>query len=145
LDQVSVDVRAKAGPVPADVSASSLERARIFDHPTFPSADSAYVEFSWAPAELAHQPLYFDDQPLERYGQSVCPLLQPVLSGAHFFLVFPVVPYKIGIDRTHDPVHTLGHYRMGTAAPCIRQRLPFELDAALFEAGAWLGAGFIPF
>jgi len=145
LDQVSIDIRAKAGPVPADFSARSLKHRQGFDQLTFPRADSAYVEFCWAPAELAHQPLYFDDQPLERYGQSVCPPLQPILSAAHFFLVFPVMPYKIGLDRTHDPVYTLGYYRVGTRAPCVRQRLPFELDAAIFEAGAWLGAGFIPF
>ena len=93
----------------------------------------------WAPSNLACQPAYFDDVPLERYGQSVCPVAQPILSGAHFFGMFPIIPYKMGIDRTHDPIYTLGYYRLGGEAPPVRQRLPFELDAAMFEAAAWTG------
>ena len=42
------------------------------------------TEFQWAPANFFHQPLYFDDTPLERYGQSVCPHLQPIISGGRF-------------------------------------------------------------
>lgn len=98
--------------------------------------------FHWAPPNFAYQPLYFDDVPLERYGQSVLPAAQPLLSGVHFFGMFPIIPYKMGIDRTHDPVYTFGYYRVGSDAPPVRQRLPFEWDAALFEAGAWTGMVF---
>ena len=93
--------------------------------------------FHWVPSNVECQPSYFDDVPLERYGQTVYPPLQPVLSGVHFFGMFPIMPYKIGIDRTHDPVYTLGYYRVGTAAPPVRQRLPAEIDASLFEALVW--------
>ena len=62
-----------------------------------------HVEFNWAASELYAQPAYFDDPILERYGQSHRPLLQPWLSGAHFFGTFALMPYKIGLDRTHDP------------------------------------------
>ena len=100
-------------------------------------------EFHWQPTELGHQPLYFDDVPLERYGQSRHPLIQPVVSGARFFLTFPVIPYKIGIDRTHDCISTLGYHRPGTCTPCTKQTLPLEMDAATLEAGAWVAALFI--
>ena len=95
------------------------------------------TQFNWAPSELYHQPLYFDDTPLERYGQSAPCLLQPWLSGAHFFACFPLMPYKLGLDRTHDRISTLGYYRAGSPAPKVRQRLPWELDAALLEVGIW--------
>ena len=48
-------------------------------------------------------------------------------------------PYKLGVDRTHDPIYTLGYYRPGSPAPYSRQKLPWERDAALFEGGAWTG------
>lgn len=110
-----------------------------------PGDARAYVRKPWAPGELHwaasnlyHQPLYFDDTPLERYGQSCHPLIQPWISGAHFFATFPLVPYKMGLDRTHDCVYALGYYRPGSWAPAVLPRLPWELDAALFEAGTWL-------
>jgi hypothetical protein len=101
------------------------------------------VAFHWAASGLRAQPAYFDDVPLERYGQSVCPAAQPFLSAARFFGTFPLMPYKMGIDRTHDPVYTLGYCRPGSPAPCLYQRLPIERDATLLEAGAWIGFIFL--
>ncbi|MDP6445698.1 MAG: hypothetical protein QF805_18025 [Pirellulaceae bacterium] len=103
----------------------------------------ALVEYHWEPSEFFHQPLYFDDQPLERYGQSMAPRLQPLISGAHFFGNFFVTPYKMGVNRTHDRISTLGYYRAGSYAPCVRQRIPFELQGMSFETAAALGLIFI--
>ena len=96
------------------------------------------VEFNWAAANVYHQPLYFDDTPLERYGQTRHWALQPWISGARFFMTVPAVPYLIGIDRPYDHIYTLGYYWPGSPTPCLRQRLPFELDAAALESGAWI-------
>ena len=90
----------------------------------------------WAPANFFHQPLYFEDTPLERYGQSVAPHFQPILSGGRFFLTLPIMPYKIGADHPYDCVTTLGYYRPGVCAPCVMQvPPPLEWDAALLQAG----------
>jgi hypothetical protein len=97
----------------------------------------------WAAAELVHQPLYFDDEPLERYGQSVCPLVQPVCSAARFFGTLPILPYKVGLDHPYDCVSTLGYYRIGTCAPCTHQTLPFSWKGALLEGGTWVGLIFL--
>jgi hypothetical protein len=94
----------------------------------------ARSDFWFAATDFSHQPLYWDNQPLERYGQSQKPILEPFFSGAHFFANFAIIPYKIGVDRTHDRIYTLGLYRPGFPAPCIRQQIPFEWDAATFEA-----------
>jgi len=137
LDKIGLQVAPPDGPVPIDCSAE-LFSATGADTPAERRGNPPAV-VHWVPTELAHQPLYFDDVPLERYGQSVCPVAQPLLSGAHFFGMFPLIPYKMGIDRTHDPVYTLGYYRPGSPTPCVRQKLPWEKDAALMEAGTWVG------
>ena len=99
--------------------------------------DWAETEFNWAASELYHQPLYWEDALLERYGQTHHPLVQPWLSGAHFFATFPIIPYKIGLDRTHDRIYTLGYYRPGSPTPCLSRRLRVEADAATLEAASW--------
>jgi hypothetical protein len=92
--------------------------------------------FTWQPTNMFHQPTYFDDVPLERYGQTSHPHWQPVISGVRFFLTFPVLPYKMGVDRPCDCITTLGHAPAGSCAPCIKERIPRELDAGFFEAAA---------
>lgn len=95
--------------------------------------------YAWEPTNFFHRPLYFDDVPLERYGQSKCPPLQPIASGARFFLTLPILPYKFGVDRPHDCVTTLGHRPPGSCVPCIKQTIPYETDAALLQAATTLG------
>ena len=75
------------------------------------------IAFHWRPTNFFHMPAYFDDVPLERYGQSRRPCLQPVVSGAKFALQLPMTPYKIGIDRPHDCISTLGHRPPGDCVP----------------------------
>lgn len=97
---------------------------------------------TWSASSLDHKPLYFDDVPLERYGQSVCPPLQPAISAARFFGTLPIMPYKIGIDHPMRCISTLGHYRPGSPTPCIHQSVPFSWDGATLEAVAWTGLVF---
>jgi len=101
---------------------------------------ASVTQFNWQATNFFHRPLYFDDTPLERYGQTKHPLIQPVVSGARFFGTFPILPYKMGTDRTGDCVSTLGYYRPGSCAPCVRERLipAWEADASLLEAGVAL-------
>jgi hypothetical protein len=105
--------------------------------------DVTWKPFYWSAPEIWHRPLYFDDVQLERYGQTPAPLLQPVLSGAHFFGTLPILPYKTGLDRPLEPVATLGYYRPGSPAPCVGRRLPWQWDAALIQAGAIVSGVFI--
>lgn len=110
----------------------------VFQDPVQPTAlYPSLTEFNWRPTNFFHQPLYFDDQPLERYGQTLSPHLQPVISGTRFFATFPIIPYKMGIDRTHDCISTLAYHRPGRCLPCIREKIipRFELDAGLLQAG----------
>jgi len=142
LEQIQIRQKPTAGQLPIDCS------AELFGHPTDEptgriTRDWADTEFHWMPTELSHQPLYFDDVPLEHYGQSVAPLLQPALSGARFFATLPVLPYKIGLNHPFEHVTTLGTYRPGSPAPSVRQTLPLDLEASFFEGGAWVGLLFL--
>lgn len=105
--------------------------------------NASSIAFHWEPTNFAHQPLYFDDVPLERYGQSVCPAIQPWISGARFVLTFPVIPYKMGYQHTHDCVSVLGYHRPGNCAPCKREVLPWDGEAALWQAASTVGLVFL--
>lgn len=69
----------------------------------------------WDAPGVAHRPLYFEEVNLERQGYKV-PLIQPVLSGAHFFSRVPMLPYLMAAEKHRQQRYTLGHYRPGSQA-----------------------------
>jgi hypothetical protein len=78
--------------------------------------------FCWAAPGFYHQPLYFEQINVERYGHHVCcgpcsDCAQSVVSAAHFFAAMPLLPYKIGADPCCERQYTLGHYRPGSCNP----------------------------
>jgi len=101
------------------------------------------VTYMWKAAANCHKPLYFEQGQLERYGHSWGPCLQPVVSGAHFFTRLPVLPYCMGITPPNECIYSLGHYRPGNCAPYMIPAVPFTKRAALFQAGATVGAAAI--
>lgn len=138
VDEVSLDIRPDF-PTPDD-SAKDLLTHRIADPREIRLEQGwSHVHFHWAATNFWHRPLYFEDILLERHGQTAGPLVQPLLSGLRFFGTIPMLPYKAGIERPRDRVYTLGYGRPGNWTHPMRRRLPFELDAALFQAGAICG------
>ena len=120
IEAIQIRAPKSEGPLPMD-GATALYQAQQ-ENPSAPrpwTCDS----FCWTPSELAYQPLYFDDVPLERYGQTACPLLQPAISGALFFGTVPLMPYKMIVDPPCECVSDYGLYRPGSPTPCVRQRL----------------------
>jgi len=99
----------------------------------------APITYTWKAAGLCHKPLYFEQVHLERYGHSWGPYVQPFVSGAHFFLTVPVLPYKMGLKPPHECVYTLGYYRPGNCAPYMLDPIPLSVRAGLAQAGAWVG------
>lgn len=95
---------------------------------------------SWKASALCHKPLYFEQPALERYGHSTGRLLQPVVSGAHFFAAVPLLPYQTGLAPPWECQYPLGHYRPGSCAPYIVPPLPVSLRGAVQQAGAIVGA-----
>ncbi|MGL4594606.1 MAG: hypothetical protein ACRCUY_07755 [Thermoguttaceae bacterium] len=96
--------------------------------------------FQWTASALATKGAYFENAQLERYGHSACPTLQPIFSGARFFLTIPMLPYKMGLNPPNECVYTLGYYRVGNCAPYMLDPFPISVRAILFEAAAVGGA-----
>ena len=136
------DTRIREGLRPPDASQGLFGEhdSRLM---TFRGGDFTHVQFQWMAAELSHRPLYFEDAMLERHGQTRHPLVQPMASGARFFLTFPVLPYAMTVDRPCTTRSTLGDFRPGTCAPLLLQRPPLQADAGLVEAGMWVGLIFL--
>ena len=142
-----------AGAVPATPAPTSAEvPANQADH-VHPPAQAALrwnedrpwmtYEFAWHASGLAHRPTYFEDLNLERYGNSVCPALQPAISGARFAAAAALLPYNMTVHRPRECIYVLGYCRPGNKAPNLAYRPPLQLDAAAVEAAAITGAVFI--
>ncbi len=96
--------------------------------------------FQWKAAALCTKASYFEDVQLERYGHTLCPVFQPVISGTLFFLTVPMLPYKMGLVPPNECVYTLGHHRVGSCAPHQLDPFPISIRAILFEGAAIGGA-----
>lgn len=101
--------------------------------PTGIDREAAWKCVHWAPASICHYPLYFEDVMLERHGHQSHPCLQPLISGTKFFAGLPLAPYKQALWGPAESVYSLGHYRAGSPAPALRQRLPWDRNAAAVE------------
>jgi hypothetical protein len=95
--------------------------------------------FTWKASALCHKPLYFEELQLERYGHTAGPLVQPFLSGAHFFGSIAVLPYSMGVQPPNECIYQLGLYRPGSCAPWLIDPIPLSLRGALLQTGAVLG------
>ena len=96
--------------------------------------------FQWKASALCTKGAYFENVQLERYGHSMCPIMEPVISGARFFLTVPMLPYKMGIKPPNECDYTLGHYRPGSCSPYMLDPFPISIRAILFEGAAIGGA-----
>ncbi len=98
---------------------------------------------TWKASSLCHKPLYFEDVNLERYGHSAGPLVQPVLSGAHFFMNVAALPYNVGINPPTECRYPLGYYRPGDCAPWLVRPVPLSIRGGLTAAATYVGGTFI--
>ena len=140
LSSVNLNVMPGQELIPTDVATG--EFLQMVPGAAFRSGEVVYP-FHWAPSEMVHRPLYFEEAALERYGQTHSPLLQPVISGAHFFGNVAILPYKMGLDLPHQRIYNLGHHRAGSWARSERGHLPWRWRGALFQAGAVVGGVYL--
>jgi hypothetical protein len=54
---------------------------------------------------------------LERFGYTHCPIVQPAISGAHFFCATLALPYTMTMRPHGECIYPLGHYRPGSHVP----------------------------
>jgi hypothetical protein len=100
------------------------------------------LTYTWKASALCHKPLYFEEVALERYGHSRGPILDPLVSAAHFFVTVPLLPYEMGVEPPCECEYTLGYYRPGDCAPWIIDGFPISLRGMALECTAATGAAF---
>lgn len=144
LSAINLDIRERSNYLPTDYAAAKFGKIAEAA-PLWSGQQREWMPYNyyWQASAFCHQPLYFEEVNLERYGYSACPALQPLLSGAHFFATIPTLPYQVAMDHPRECVYTLGHYRPGSPAPWERHRFRADPEAALFQAGAVVGLIFL--
>jgi hypothetical protein len=104
----------------------------------------------WVAAALCHQPLYFQDAALERYGHSTeqffgplgrylsypvddptqsiqrNQITQPFFSAGLFVLQIAALPYNVLMDPPWEAEYDLGYYRPGDRIPTDLYYLPLH-------------------
>lgn len=112
--------------VPAVRNGDDLNYAMIGSYDFVPSSKS------WLAPNFYHNPLYFEEVQLERYGNQR--RFQHLASTLHFFGRIPVLPYMIGTDPVDKCVTTYGRYRPGDCVPYELQRRPLDRKGLLSQA-----------
>ncbi len=110
---------------------------------TFTPRSFTPTTFTWKAAGYCHKPLYFEQWNLERYGHSYGFVPDLFLSGAHFFVTLPILPYKMGVELPWECVYPLGYYRPGNCAPWTCPAVPISGRGLAVEAATITGAVFL--
>lgn len=99
-----------------------------------------WSERYWAAADTFSHPLFFEDRMLERHGHQRHPFLQPLVSGGRFLAQGVALPYLATVSPPCECEYTLGYYRAGSCAPALKQRPPYQRNAAVAQAVTVVGA-----
>ena len=128
-----------AGTLPANLAAARFAQAGQIVAPVNENRDWPTLSYSWEASAVAHNPLYFEDANLERYGYSRG-ILQPLISGGRFFTTVVFLPYKLVAYPPGELIYPLGYARPGDPAPPrLREIEPIKLSAATVEAAFVVG------
>ena len=92
-----------------------------------------------APAGFCHRPTYFEENRLERYGQSRSRLLQPWVSGAKFGANLVALPYKMAVEPPRQCRFYDHPYEAGRVAPHYFEVYPADRRGALVEVATIAG------
>jgi hypothetical protein len=103
----------------------------------------APTAYNWEASNIWYNPLYFEDDQLERYGHAWPFFIQPVVSCAQFTVQAIGLPYQMVLNPPHSVVYPLGHYRPGECAPKLIYQIPWNTHAAIVEAAAITGTIFL--
>ncbi len=86
----------------------------------------------------AHMPVYFEEEQLERNGTGK-PMLQPLISGAHFFGNVVSLPYKMVVEPPRRTRYYTYPYAAGRVAPKYLRPYPLRIDASAAEVAVIIG------
>lgn len=100
----------------------------------------APLDYYWLPSNTYHNPLYFEDPTLERYGHvHFHDCVEPLFSMARFGAQVVGLPYQMALDPVCRRQYALGWYRPGDFAPKKIYQVPLNGRAAATAAGVYAG------
>lgn len=137
IKEIDINIR------PVLTEDKKLPRECPLVHQDYQNRHFSLTCYRWKAAALCTKGAYFQDVHTERYGHSVCPAIQPVISGARFLADVVVLPYKMGLETPNECVYTLGYYRVGNCAPHMLDPIPLSLRGAVYQTGAVVGAAYL--
>ena len=114
VTDITLQQAALTDPPPADLSTKLFLPAA--DPNTQRTRGWAATEYSWVPTCIEYHPLYFQQVALERYGQTVCPCLQPVVSAGQFYATVLALPGLVVLDCPCNCLYAYGYAPAGS--PC---------------------------
>ena len=109
------------------------------DNGQYVARESSAKVLQWAPTNLYHYPLYFEDPSLERYGHAYHPIVQPFASYGRFATQLVGLPYQMALHPVNSKQYTLGYYRPGECAPKKHYQIPFNEEATIVEVATIIG------
>jgi len=117
LADLSTNIALPSGLLPRNYWSERTTAQVAFFDPCGTTRGWPVNSFNWVASCLCHNPLYFEEANLERYGYGCCECVQPAVSAAHFFATVPALPYMMAVDCPGSCDYTLGHYRPGSCPP----------------------------
>jgi hypothetical protein len=133
-----VDEEGGALPLPENLAQVEMARLGKLHHVFGYTRPWALSGYCWEGSGFYHWPLYFEETALERFGHEV-PLIQPVVTAAHFYATLPVLPYKIGAQYPWDCLYDLGYERPGNCVPYEWELPPPSARGGIFAGGIITG------
>ncbi len=139
ITELTINIQLPQGELPHNLAADCWQQLNATIGPL--AADRLWPQqvYNWDATCFAHQPLYFEEINLERYGYGCCTCLQSAYSAAHFFATVPALPYCIGAHCPFECQYALGHYRPGSCPPWRYHLPPCSARGGISEAGALTG------
>jgi hypothetical protein len=150
LDVLGTNIGQPNGMLPRDYWAERTPQATPYFDTCGATRGWPVSCFHWNASCLCHNPLYFEEPNLERYGYgcgctcycSDC--CQSAVSAAHFFATIPALPYMMTADCPGECEYVLGEYRPGSCPPwrytCCT---PWDCKAAASEGMIVTGLFFL--
>jgi len=135
------EIRPTLGYAMRNIDAGQLPEgfSEKLDQGEYIARKSSPAVLQWAPTNLYHFPLYFEDPALERYGHTYHPCVQPFASAGRFATQLVGLPYQMTLHPVHSREYALGYYRPGECAPKKFYQIPFNEEAAIMQAAAMAG------
>jgi hypothetical protein len=118
INEISLDIHDHAENQPENLG------AKIFGNEPAPNFELEWPTriVTWEPANMFYCPLYFEDVPLERYGHTASPFIQPFVSAARFGTDVLILPRKWFVQPPFSCVSPTGYCTPGNCVPYTFER-----------------------